>query len=163
MLLAFPPSLHCHPACAVIRRIEARRCVQQVATTRIWLFLDSSSCLEHPSLGATGRARGCGGGRRVQVSRTFGGAFALAARSRGDWRQGCRSCATECPASTQGRCSDSTSGSLVRRYLHPNDKAMGQPPAPIVLHVRQQETCCIASCLGEASDLDVRGIKSCGS
>ena len=43
------------------------------------------------------------------------------------------------------------------------DKAMGQPPAPVVLHVRQQETCCIASCLGEASALDVRGILSCGS
>ena len=40
MLLAFPV-LPCDPARAIIRCIEARRCVQQVATTRIWLLLDS--------------------------------------------------------------------------------------------------------------------------
>ena len=150
-------------ACAIIRRIEARRCVQQVATTRIWLFLASPSCLEHPSLGATGRARGCGSGRSCRL---VGPLVAPLRWLREAVATGDKAAAAAPQNAQQARKDAARTQHLAVLFGNiciQADKAMGQPPAPIVLHVRQQETCCIASCLGEASALDVRGIKSCGS
>ncbi|CAE7025218.1 unnamed protein product [Symbiodinium microadriaticum] len=72
----------------------ARRCVQQVATTRIWLLV----------------------GPLVAPLRWLREAVATGDKA-----------AAAAPQNAQQARKD----------------AMGQPPAPIVLHVRQQETCCI--------------------
>mmetsp|Transcript_19200 Transcript_19200/g.39674 ORF Transcript_19200/g.39674 Transcript_19200/m.39674 type:complete len:342 (+) Transcript_19200:18-1043(+) len=72
----------------------ARRCVQQVATTRIWLLV----------------------GPLVAPLRWLREAVATGDKA-----------AAAAPQNAQQARKD----------------AMGQPPAPVVLHVRQQETCCI--------------------